>query len=477
MTSATATPLPQPIPTQELQTAPRSWVGRVLLDTVGQTGAKVGLVWIAVVAFCAVFAPFIASSHPYLIKIDGQVTSPLLRHLTGPDVLLLLLAATVVVVTPFRRLSTGQKAAIVFWMLLGAALLVWWKPFAGWLSLLRRTWAGMDGHGWPILWLSLSGVAVLADLFLLGLILFRLGISNAAKLVMVGAMVLFAVVAILWPIDPPTNVVYSQYREAAAEGRVEWVVNAPIPYSPSDRLRDQFSLDRPHPWPPTRGHLMGTEVNGADILSNMIHACRIAMSIGFISTGIALIIGTIVGGLMGYFVGLVDLLGMRLVEVFAAIPTLYLLLAFVAYFDRNIYMIMAIIGLTSWVGDARFVRAEFLKLRNQDFVQAALAAGLPLRSVLFRHLLPNAMAPLLVSASFGVASAIVAESTLSFLGLGLVDEASWGRLLDMARGAGGGFNWWLALFPGLAIFLTVLAYNLIGESFRDALDPRLKGSH
>lgn len=221
---------------------------------------------------------------------------------------------------------------------------------------------------------------------------------------------------------------------------------------------------------------MGTEVNGADILSNMIHACRIAMSIGFISTGIAVTIGIIVGGLMGYFAGIVDLLGMRLVEIFGAIPTIYLLLTFVAYYDRNLYLIMGIIGLTGWVGDARFIRAEFLKLRKQDFVQAAIASGLPLRSVLFRHLLPNAVAPLLVSASFGIAAAILAESTLSFLGLGLVDEPSWGRLLNMARGAGGGFHYWLALFPGLAIFLTVLAYNLVGEAFRDALDPKLRGA-
>ncbi len=129
-------------------------------------------------------------------------------------------------------------------------------------------------------------------------------------------------------------------------------------------------------------------------------------------------------------------------------------------------MVMAIIGLTSWTGDARFVRAEFLKLRQQDFVQAAIAAGLPLRSVLFKHILPNAIAPLLVSASFGVASAILSESVLSFLGLGLpVDAASWGRLLNQAVG-GSGFHWWLAIFPGLAIFLTVFSYNVIGEALR-----------
>jgi peptide/nickel transport system permease protein len=286
---------------------------------------------------------------------------------------------------------------------------------------------------------------------------------------------------------------FKELWNAAAEGRLEWSIPAPIPFSPSDRLFDEAREAKnppPHapswvysaggtwkgdqPRPAWHRHLMGTDLAGADIASNMIHACRIAMSIGFISTGIAVIIAILVGGAMGYFVGWVDLLGMRLVEIFASIPTLYLLLALVAFVGRNLYLMMVIIGLTGWVGKAYFVRAEFLKLRNQDFVQAAIAAGLPLRSVLFRHLLPNALAPLLVSASFTVASAILAESTLSFLGLGPPEAASWGRLLDQARSAGGGFYWWLATFPGLAIFLTVLSYNLIGEAFRDAVDPRTR---
>ena len=300
-------------------------------------------------------------------------------------------------------------------------------------------------------------------------------LPNAVRTLVLIGMLVLTVILVRWPVNPMESNVYSQYREAAADGRVQWVLNSPIRYSPSDRLRDQFDPDRPHPWPPSRAHLLGTENNGEDILSNLIHACRIAMSIGFIATGIEISIGILIGGLMGYFAGIVDLLGMRLVEIFAAIPTIYLLLTFVAYYDRNIYTIMAIIGLTGWTGDARFVRAEFLRLRQQDFVHAAVAGGLPLRSILFKHLLPNALAPLLVSASFGVASAIIAESTLSFLGLGLVDQPSWGRLLNQAVGAGGGFHWWLATFPGVAIFFTVFAYNLIGEALRDALDPRLRG--
>jgi peptide/nickel transport system permease protein len=135
---------------------------------------------------------------------------------------------------------------------------------------------------------------------------------------------------------------------------------------------------------------------------------------------------------------------------------------------------MVVIGLVSWTGNARYIRAEFLKLRKLDFVQAGVAAGLPLRSILFRHMLPNGIAPVLVNASFGIAGAILLESTLSFLGLGLgPEDPSWGQLLNQARSGGTGFNWWIATFPGMAIFLTVFAYILIGEAMRDALDPRL----
>jgi peptide/nickel transport system permease protein len=140
---------------------------------------------------------------------------------------------------------------------------------------------------------------------------------------------------------------------------------------------------------------------------------------------------------------------------------------------RNIYLMMTVIGLTGWTSYARFLRAEFLTLRGRDFVQAAVAGGLPRRSILFRHMLPNGLTPVLVSTTFGVASAILYESVLSFLGLGLVDEPSWGGLLNQARAGGTGFIWWIATFPGLAIFLTVFSYNLIGESLRDALDPKL----
>src|SRR5690606_16284038 len=164
----------------------------------------------------------------------------------------------------------------------------------------------------------------------------------------------------------------------------------------------------------------------------------------------------------------------RVVEVFMAIPVLFLLIVAAGVLPRNTYVMMAIIGCVTWTGAARFTRAEFYKLRNQDFVQSARAVGLPLRAILFRQMLPNGVTPVLVDASFAIAAAILAEATLSYLGLGPDGQASWGKLLSSATGPTGAFVWWIAIFPGLAIFLTVLAYNLIGEALRDAIDPKLK---
>jgi peptide/nickel transport system permease protein len=373
-------------------------------------GARVGLAWIVVLAFCGVFAPFLASSHPYLMKIDGRWSSPLLRHLSKADVVLLAVALAGVAVAFLPRVRVAVKLWVVF----------------------------------------------------------------AAFVLSLGLSLLF--------VKPPLNVVYDQYRRLQAEGQLQFVLRAPVPYSPVDYLRDAPELRRTAP---SKRHWFGTEDQGADVLSRMIHASRIALTIGFISTGIAVVIGVVIGGLMGYFVGVIDIIGMRLIEIFEAIPTLFLLITFVAVFsdhplfrgEGRIYMMMAIIGLTGWTGNARFIRAEFLRLRKQDFVQAAVAAGLPLRSVIFRHMLPNGIAPVLVAASFGIASAILTESVLSFLGLGLIQEPSWGGMLNQARAAGGRFSWWIAVFPGAAIFLTVFAYNLIGEALRDALDPKLRQAH
>ena len=220
--------------------------------------------------------------------------------------------------------------------------------------------------------------------------------------------------------------------------------------------------------------VMGTDGIGQDVLSQMMYACRLSISIGLVSTGIAVAIGVTIGAIMGYFGGWIDTLLFRIVEIFMAIPVLFLLIVAAAVLPRNTYVMMMIIGCVTWTGAARFTRAEFMRLRNQDFVQAAQAVGLPLRSVLFKHMLPNGVTPVLVDASFAIAAAIQIEAVLSYLALGPAEQASWGRLLASATNEVGEFKWWMAIFPGFAIFLTALSYNILGEALRDAIDPKLK---
>ncbi len=361
----------------------------------------------------------------------------------------------------FSRWSARLGAA---WIVLLALVSV----FAPFLANSRPLWVSEGATGYsPLLRaLTVTDISWLAAFFAV-LVLWSVPLRLGKRLgLLVGVVVLSALIGETL-IKPPVLVVYEQYRTEA--GDFDTVIYPPIPYSPRDYLRDQGDTGF---LAPGRGHWFGTEESGADVASRMIHASRVALSIGFVATGIALFIGILVGGLMGYFSGLFDIIGMRIVEIFEAIPTLFLLLTFVAFFGSNLYYMMVIIGLTSWTGYSRYLRAEFLKLRDQDYVQAARAAGLPLRSILFRHMLPNGVAPVLVGASFGVASAILAEATLSFLGLGSVDAPSWGQMLNQAVRFSS-FNWWMAVFPGGAIFLTVFAYNLIGDALRDAIDPHL----
>ncbi|MBL1216468.1 MAG: ABC transporter permease [Planctomycetes bacterium] len=228
-------------------------------------------------------------------------------------------------------------------------------------------------------------------------------------------------------------------------------------------------------------HWLGTEDSGADVAARIIMATRVALSIGFVSTGIAVIIGVVFGAIIGYFGGWVDVVGMRIIEIFMAIPRLFLLLTIIAFLPPEwgpymLYAMMVVIGLTSWMSSARFIRAEFFRLRESDYVQAAKACGLPLRSILFKHMLPNGVAPVLVSASFGVAAAIFIETGLSFLGFGIKPpNPSWGQMLNEAVDPDiGVFYWWLAIFPGILIFVTVFSFNLIGDALRDAIDPKLK---
>ena len=242
----------------------------------------------------------------------------------------------------------------------------------------------------------------------------------------------------------------------------------PIPYRPSN-----IDLSAPYETP-SGTHWLGTDKLGRDVMAGMIHGSRISLSIGFVAVGIAVIIGVIFGALAGYFGAWVDLVISRIFEIELAIPTFFLLITVAALLPPSIFLTMAIIGATSWVGIARFTRNEFLKIRNLDYVTAAIALGVSNRKIMFQHILPNALAPVIVSVVLGIAGAILVESSLSFLGIGVPAElVTWGSILHEASSAT--FAWWLAIFPGAAIFITVLAYYLVGEGLREVLDPRLRG--
>lgn len=226
--------------------------------------------------------------------------------------------------------------------------------------------------------------------------------------------------------------------------------------------------------PPSINHPFGTDDLGREVFVRMLYGARISLLVGFVAVGISTLIGIVLGALAGYYGGWVDSLVMRFVDIMLCFPTFFLILAVIAFLDPSIWNIMIVIGLTSWMGVARLIRAEFLSLRQRDFVLAAQALGATDLRLIFRHILPNAMSPVLVSATLGVAGAILTESALSFLGIGVQPPTpSWGNMLIVGKQTLGS-AWWLSVIPGLAILITVLGYNLFGEGIRDALDPRLK---
>jgi peptide/nickel transport system permease protein len=264
------------------------------------------------------------------------------------------------------------------------------------------------------------------------------------------------------------ELVNADWRELEAAGKLETSLWPPIRYRASNQdLINNLA-------PPGGDHLLGTDPIGRDILSGMIHGSRIALSVGFVSMSIALLIGIVLGALAGFYGGATDVTISRLIELVLTLPTFFLIITVVAMFQTgSVWLVMILIGLTGWPGIARFTRAEFLRVRNMEYVSAATALGFKNRRVIYRHVLPNALAPVLVSLAFGIASAILTEASLSFLGFGVPPTVvTWGSVLSESRG-----NlqaWWLAVFPGLAIFLAVVAYNLVGDGLRDALDPRLR---
>ena len=227
--------------------------------------------------------------------------------------------------------------------------------------------------------------------------------------------------------------------------------------------------------PPSAGHPLGTDELGRDVLARMAYGARISLKVGFVAVGIATCIGLLVGLFSGFYGGLADAILMRFVDIMLCFPTFFLILAVIAFLEPSIYNIMIVIGVTGWMGVSRLVRAETLSLKERDFVAAARAQGAGDARIIFRHILPNTLAPVLVAATLGVAGAILTESALSFLGIGVQPPTpSWGNILTAGKD-NIEFAWWLSVYPGLAILFTVLGYNLLGEGIRDAADPRLRG--
>ena len=242
------------------------------------------------------------------------------------------------------------------------------------------------------------------------------------------------------------------------------------PYNP-DQIDRQEILE-----PPSLKHPLGTDDLGRDLLSRMIWGARVSLAVGFVAVGIATFIGMILGAFSGYYGGWSDRIIMRFIDVMLSIPTFFLILAVIAFVGPSIWNIMIVIGITSWMGVARLVRAEFLSIKEREYVLAAKALGVNDINIIFRHIMINSLAPVLVSAVLGVASAVLVESALSFLGLGVQPPTpSWGNILTLGKD-NIEIAWWLSLYPGLAILVTVLSYNLLGEGIRDSIDPRLWGT-
>jgi len=390
----------------------------------------------------------------------------------------------------WRELKKDQVAMFGLWAVLALAALAIFAP----LVATNQPFVLHDARGWWSPWLRglfdrlvfESSVDIFFNLLLVLVPLAALGfwgLGRAGKAALRGrflrgflALFVLAFLALAperfgstenpFHYSHPVQNYRLSVAEARAAGRAEPALFAPVPYSYRE-TDPTASLVAP-----SAVHWFGTDREGRDVFARMLYGTRISLSIGIVAVGLYVLIGVVVGALAGYFGGIVDSALSRLIEVMICFPTFFLILTLAALIrERSIFHVMFIIGITSWTGVARLVRAEFLKHKGLEYVQAARALGIPVRRIIFGHILPNASAPVLVSATFGIASAILVESSLAFLGIGDPSVASWGQTLNDGRVEQ---RLWLILGPGLAIFFVVTVFNLVGEGLRDALDPKLR---
>lgn len=333
-------------------------------------------------------------------------------------------------------------------------------PVPRYWSLVRKQFRGR----------FLNRLGMWAILFMVALALLAPFLANGTPVyVKYQSKVYFPILQTLWPIKKLNlypelqDVDYKAWGKKGAE-----IYYTLVPYSSNDYDLNSILM------PPDKYHWLGTDEQGRDVLSRLIHGAKISLSVGLVAVAIYVLIGIALGSLAGFFGGTIDMAVSRLIEIMICFPTFFLILTLVAVLPPSPYYIPLAIGLTGWTGIARLVRGEFLKLREQDFIVACRAEGMKTRRIILRHILPNALSPVLVSATFGVASAILIESSLSFLGFGVQPPTpSWGDLLSQSREFMD-IAWWLTIFPGIAIFITITSYNLVGEGLRDAIDPKLR---
>lgn len=407
---------------QEPGQAPVSYWGSVWARLAKNPIARWGLYCIAAMVLLAVGAPLVSLNQPFVWATEDGVRFPWFAAL-------------------FNRLLFESSVDILFNASLATAPL-----------FLGYAWWSKRGRGsWPK-----GFVSRLTRVFLLVQVVF---------VVVAGPETFFGAQNPLHHTEPVINY-RVQFEELKSAGKE---VTAIFP------LRT-FSYRETNPQasvlPPSGKHWLGTDTEGRDVFARMLYGLRISLTIGVVAVVLYVSIGVCLGALAGYFGGWVDNLVSRAIEVMICFPTFFLILTLAALIEeRSIFHVMIIIGLTSWTGVARLTRAEFLKQRSQEYAQAALVLGLKKHRIIFRHILPNAIAPVLVTATFGVASAVLIESSLSFLGIGDTTVASWGETLNAGRLEQ---KLWLVLAPGFAIFFVVSVFNLVGEGLRDALDPKLK---